>query len=225
VIGASRGIGRETVAAALSAGHTVSAFARHPDSLDIRHPHLKLIRGDVLDPSSVLTAITGQDAVICTLGLQTLKAIGPPIAKRSYILTTGTQNILNAMHQSDVRRLIVVTANGTADSAKNCTPFARLSLHYGLRWLFREKARQEELVRTSGGAWTIIRPSALTNGPETGKFATTPVRAGLFTQVSRRDVAAFIVRILDDPSTYHKAITVSYPPHFGDSLRWIAHTR
>jgi nucleoside-diphosphate-sugar epimerase len=224
VIGASRGIGRETVKAALAAGHTVSAFARHPENIVLKHPNLKLVPGNVMDLQSVTKAISDHDAIVCALGLTTMKAIGPPFAGHTYTLTVGTKNIVTAMAQSSMKRLITVTAISTGDSAQNCTPVAKWALQYGLRWLFQEKERQEQQIMASSTNWTIIRPTALTNGPKTGHLATVPIRAGLLTYVSRADVAAKITQCLDDSSTYHKALTVSYTPRFGDSLRWLKDT-
>src|SRR5207302_10781145 len=68
IIGASGGTGRQLVNQALERGHTVTAFVRDPSRLSIQHPKLKIIKGDVLDYSSVEGAVHGQEAVISALG-------------------------------------------------------------------------------------------------------------------------------------------------------------
>jgi uncharacterized protein YbjT (DUF2867 family) len=221
VIGASKGIGRQTVIAALANGHSVTAFARRPESLKMKHPKLNLQAGNVLDASSVEAAIEGQDVVICVLGLPTLQAIGPPFGKRSLVLSNGTSNILSAMKTRPAQRFICVTAIGTGDSVKQCTPLTRLVLRRGLKWLFKEKDRQEQLIRSSTTNWTIIRPTALTNGPQKGVVVTENVRVGILTQISRADVATMMLKIIDQPKTFKKALVISYPPRIGDSVRWI----
>jgi NAD(P)-dependent dehydrogenase (short-subunit alcohol dehydrogenase family) len=45
IIGASRGIGRETVKAALAAGHSVRALARSAWSIPIQNPGLDKVPG------------------------------------------------------------------------------------------------------------------------------------------------------------------------------------
>jgi putative NADH-flavin reductase len=222
VIGASKGIGREVVKTALARGYMVTAFARHPESLDIQHPKLRLQPGNVLEAVSVFQAIEGHDAVICTLGLPTLSAIGPPLTKRSYVLSHGTQNIIKAMTEVKVKRLICVTAIGAGDSASLCTPFARFILRRGLGWLFHEKDQQERLIEHSQLDWTIIRPTALTNGRAQDYLAGEHLRSGILTHVSRADVAALITKIVDQPESYRKALVVSYPRRLGDSMRWVA---
>ncbi len=224
VIGGSQGIGRQVVSSALAAGHTVTVFSRHPESLDIRHPRLHLQAGTVLNAAIVEEVIINQDAVICTLGLPTLQAIGSPVARHSYVLSEGTNNILQAMARQDVKRFICVTAIGTGDSIYQCTLFARVVLRYGLRWLFKEKDRQEQLIKTSNLAWTIVRPSALTNG-QSGKKSIMKddnLRLGTLTHIARADVAQVIVTLLSQQNSYHKAISLSYAPRLGDSIRWVA---
>lgn len=221
IIGASRGIGRQTVLAALEAGHAVTAFSRHPRNLKLEHPRLRLIAGDVLDLPSVEKAVSGQQAVICTLGLPSLQAMGPPFAKRSYVLSAGTENILEAMKVADVKRFICVTAIGSGDSIRQCTPLTRLILRRGLRWLFKEKGKQEEVVKNSNLRWTIIRPTALTNGRRKVGVMSKNVRSGVLTHISRADVAGFMIENIGQTTSYKKAIAISYPARFGDSIRWI----
>ncbi|MGI9027411.1 MAG: NAD(P)-dependent oxidoreductase, partial [Candidatus Saccharimonadales bacterium] len=188
VIGGSHGVGKKIAERALELGHTVTIFSRNPARVGIEHSNLRLHPGDVLDGQSVKQAVNGQDAVICALGLPTRLAAGPPFAERSYILSGGTNNILQAMTAEGARRFMCVTAIGTGKSVNQCTTVARLSLRVGLRWLFIEKDRQEELIKSSGLDWTIIRPTALTNGRERGAKETKvgeKLRSGILTQVSR----------------------------------------
>ncbi len=220
VVGGSRGLGKQTVKMALQDGHEVTAFSRNPSSLNIDHPKLSLHSGNVLEMSSLEKAIQGHDAVICALGLPTLKAIGPPFAKRSYVLSKGTENILKVMDSSGIKRFICVTAIGTRESAKQCTPVARFIFRYGLRWLFKEKDRQEKLIENSATDWTIIRPTALTNGRKKGSIVTKNFRSGILTHVSRPDVADVMIDIVDKPGAYKKALIVTYQRRVGDSIRW-----
>src|SRR2546423_8818607 len=73
VVGASRGTGRQAMQQALAAGHTVVALARDPARIDVPPDvpaqRLSVVRGDVLDPSSLAPAMADRDAVISTLGV------------------------------------------------------------------------------------------------------------------------------------------------------------
>ena len=62
------------------------------------------------------------------------------------------------------------------------------------------KAAAEEDLRARDLDWTILRPGGLTDDPPSGKVAlgTPPLPRG---QVSRADVAAVILTLLDEPGT------------------------
>ena len=212
VIGASRGIGKELASQGEAAGHEVVAFSRSGPGY----------KGDVKDFESIADALAGCDAVAITLGLPAVKAIGPPLARRSNTLSRGTENVIKAMRQLGVKRLICVTAIGAGESFNDCTLITKLVLRYGLRWLFKEKEAQEKLIKESGLEWTIIRPTALTNGPGRKPAVAEKLPSGLLTHVSRKDVARVILTKLKDADSLNKALTVSYKPRFGDSVRWVA---
>lgn len=223
VVGGSRGIGRQTVIQALEDGHMVIVFSRNPSVLDISHANLRLQAGNVVDNLSLKEAMSDCDTVICTLGLSAREAIGPPFSKASHVLSEGTKSILSAMNKAQVKRLICVTAIGTRDSAAQCSLMARLILRRGLRWQYKEKDLQESLIESSEGInWTIIRPTLLTNGRKKDAALNNNIRAGLFAHVSRADVAAIMLSLINQESAYSKALIVSYPPKFGDSLRCLA---
>jgi putative NADH-flavin reductase len=221
VIGASKGIGLATVESLLHAGHDVTAFSRHASDMKIKNKRLKLIDGNVLDKRILEQAIKGQDAVICTLGLPTRYAIGPPFALRSYVLSEGTENIIVTMERLHTKRLLCVTAIGSGDSAKSCTAIALHGLRIGLRWLFKEKDNQDALIRSSSLDWTIIQPTALTNSDTHRQKDNGKGTYGILSHISRMDVAKEMTKIVGDRSTYKKAIILSYQPRFGDTVRWV----
>ena len=70
VIGASRGIGLETVRAALRAGQSVRALARSAASIPIQDAGLDKLSGDALDRDTIQNALQGVEVVIQTLGVE-----------------------------------------------------------------------------------------------------------------------------------------------------------
>jgi len=69
IVGASRGIGIETVRLALKVGHSVRALARSATSIRLHDPRLEKLDGDALDQHTIERALAGTDAVIQTLGV------------------------------------------------------------------------------------------------------------------------------------------------------------
>ena len=74
VMGASCGIGLETVKPGLRAGHSVRALARSAASIAIQDAALENVSGDALDSDMIRDALQGIDAAIQTLGID----ISPP---------------------------------------------------------------------------------------------------------------------------------------------------
>lgn len=206
VVGATGGTGRELVKQALEHGHSVTAFARNPVDMKMQHERLSVVPGNVLDPSSVETAVKGQDAVLSALGHK--RWIVP-----SSILSKGTRNIVDAMTRHGVRRLVCETSLGVGDSR------GRLGLYYTLFvipvivfFYFRDKKKQEEVVTDSKLDWVIVRPGRLTNGRKRGAYRHGPkIGNYLWTvAVSRADVADFMLRQLDDDTYLRQAVAVAY---------------
>ena len=106
IIGASRGIGLETVKAALKAGHSVRALARSARRIRIDHPKLEKMAGDALEMATVKRALTGVDAIIQSLGV----SVGPEIIlKPTRLFSKATRVLVAAMEEAHVKRLICVT--------------------------------------------------------------------------------------------------------------------
>jgi uncharacterized protein YbjT (DUF2867 family) len=164
IIGASRGIGLETVKAALAAGHRVRAFARSAASIPVADPRLEIFAGDALDRNSVTRSLVGMDAVVQVLGLTP----GPAYLTGTQLFSTATRILVDAMAASGPRRLVVVTGLGAGDSrpslgALYAIPFALL-----LKRIYDDKDVQERIVRSSPLDWTILRPGILQDGPASG---------------------------------------------------------
>jgi len=205
IFGATGTVGREVVQQALEQGHTVTAFARRLNKLEMQHPQLNLAQGDVMDALAVEQAIRGQDAVVCVLGSgKTLK---------STIRSEGTQQIIQAMEAVGVRRLICLSTLGMGDSWSNLDFYWKyIMFGFILRQVFADHERQEALVRNSNLNWTIVRPGALTDGPRTGHYrhGFPSTARDIILQISRADVADFILKQLSDQSSLYQTPSLSY---------------
>jgi putative NADH-flavin reductase len=120
IFGATGKTGKELVAQALDQGHEVTSLVRDPARLTVEDERLTLVVGNVLDPTCVAQAVQGQDAVICALGA------GSDL-KKSTVRTTGTINIIRAMQENNVKRLLVVSAMGVGESWDSLSLFINSS--------------------------------------------------------------------------------------------------
>lgn len=205
IIGATGGTGRAIVRQALEEGHRVSAFARNPARVKERHERLTVVKGDVLDPRSLDAAVPGHDAVLSALGHK--RWVLP-----NRILSDGTSNLIAAMERHGVRRLVCETTLGIGDTR------GRMGLYYTLFvipviiWFyFRDKERQEALIRASALDWTIVRPGQLTNGRKRDGYRHgSGIGNYLWTvRISRESVADFMLRQLTDDAYLRKSPSVA----------------
>lgn len=82
-------------------------------------------------------------------------------------------------------------------------------VHAMLRDVMDDKVLQEAAITGSAAQWTIVRPVKLSNGPARGRVkAGERLRWHLLSSVTRADVAAFMLSLLTDRGSFHRALTV-----------------
>ena len=103
VSGATGNVGRLVVEQALARGHEVVALARNPQNLQREHPNLTTGAVDILDAQTLKPWLQGVDAVISTVGIGTSKT-------PTTLYSAGTKNLLDAMQEHGVSRLVVISS-------------------------------------------------------------------------------------------------------------------
>jgi putative NADH-flavin reductase len=197
VIGASRGIGLETVKAAILAGHSVRALARSAARIPLNNVALDIISGDALDSDTIRNALQNIDVVIQTLGVDISTRA---ILERTTLFSQTTRILVDAMKAAGVKRFIAVTGLGAGDSrGHGGLIYDAVIFPLLLKRVYDDKDVQEWIIRSSGLDWTIVRPGLLTNGPATGRYRVlTMPQEWRFGRISRADVADFLIRQVED---------------------------
>ena len=72
-----------------------------------------------------------------------------------------------------------------------------------------DSSEHARLVRASGLDWTIVRVPMLTDAPATGQFKTGMVGINDGMRIGRSDVAAFMLKMLEDRSYIHSSPVIS----------------
>lgn len=201
VFGATGGTGREIVSQALAAGYEVTVLVRDPAKLSLSHDKLYLVIGDVLNAEKVEETLAGSEAVCCSLG----NTANNP----DFVVSDGTRNIIDCMIKQDIKRLVVVSALGVGDSHDQVALSFKMIMKTVLRKAYEDKERQEQMVRESDLDWIIVRPGGLTNGPATGEYQFGLDPAIGSGQVSRADVAAFVLQQLTDDTFLHQTPAIA----------------
>jgi putative NADH-flavin reductase len=194
VFGATGTTGSAVVERALECGYAVTAFVRNPEKVTTQHPNLTVVQGDVLDPATVERAMPGHDAVVSALGA----------GMNGTVRSEGTRNIIRAMEQAHVPRLVAQSTLGVGESRANLNAYWKYIM-FGLllRRAYADHIQQEQYITHSHLDWTIVRPAALTQGERTGTYrhGFAGTAKDLTLEISTADVADFMVQQVED-TTY-----------------------
>lgn len=140
ITGGTGFVGGHLIDAALAAGHQVKALARREQP---PRDGVEWIAGDLADRASLHRLVTDAEAVLHVAGV--LTATDAAAFDKGNV--EGTLQMLAAATAGGVHRFIQVSSLAAREP--------KLSL-YGA-----SKARAEELVRSSGLDWAIVRPPAV----------------------------------------------------------------
>ena len=204
IFGATGGTGQELVKQSLEKGYNVSVFVRKDASkLGKLADKVTVFVGDVLDIISVKAAMPGQNAI--------LVALGTIPGKKNEVLSMGTNNIVKAMQNSHVKRLVVETGAGLLENKEALPAMWRITFNMPpMNTMFKDKIKQEQAIRDSKLDWTIVRPVNLTNGPLTSDYLTGEIiDLKLSSTVSRANVANLMVKQVESTDSISKALLIS----------------
>lgn len=210
LFGATRNTGWHIARLAGERGEKIAAMVREgSDASGLNKLGVRVLEGDAFEVDDCIQAIdqASPRRVVSLMG-----------GKNGYgrrVCGEGNINVIRALENSGpVERFVLVTSMGCGEQ------FARLNENVKrfLGEALLAKTEAEDYLRLSGLPWTIVRPGGLNNEPATGSFclldAPEPNRQGY---VSREDVAAAVLKILDDADYLYRATTVQCDLPIGEA--------
>lgn len=206
VFGANGPTGRLITSQAVEAGHEVTAVTRRPDDFPLRHEQLRVVGADVHDSAAVEAAVSGQDAVLSSLGV-------PYTRQPVTVYSAGVGNIAAAMTRHGVCRLVCVSSSLTDPDLGPHGGFfvdkvAGPIVAYFGRTLYADMARMETLVKESTLDWTIMRPSGLFETQSVTDYRMAPDYLNA-SYTSRADLASAMLHQLDSDEYLRKACAIA----------------
>ena len=156
ILGANGAIGKLTTERALARGWRVKAYIRRAHALDINHPNLQIVIGNLDDTEKIKQLIRGADVVV--------SALGPVLAKSRKVtnlpIADAHELIIKLMTELKVKRFITLgtpTIKAKEDRKQLITwlpgSMAKLIFPTG----YQEMKRIEKLVKNSSLDWTVVR--------------------------------------------------------------------
>ena len=206
IFGGTGESGLRTINRLLEAGYEVTAFARSPEKIGITHRNLRTVKGELSDYNTIERAIKNAAAVISLLG--------PNAKSKKLSVSQGTRNIIKAMENNGVKRLIATATPSFQDSNDKFQfgfTIGRMIVKIFLKEVYGDICETGSIVVKSNLDWTLLRLPMLSKKAGTGKISAGYTGDGtvkLFS-LSREDLAIFIIKQLEDRFYIHKAPVIS----------------
>jgi putative NADH-flavin reductase len=202
VIGATGGTGRHLVRRLLERGDSVRALARKPADVTERHERLEVAQGDARDAASIDRAVQGVDAVVV--------AFGPRSLKKDDVQETLARSLAPALRKHGVKRLVNLSAWGAGDSAAKAGLLFAVIRNTVLRHVYADKERGEAILLDPSLDYVNVRPGRLLDSPARGGVKASLEGTGLKKELTRDDLAAFMIEQLHSDTWLKKSPLVGY---------------
>jgi uncharacterized protein YbjT (DUF2867 family) len=201
VVGGTGLLGGRVVTALLSGGKQVRALVRPAsDAAALEQAGVQIVRGDMMDPPSLLRAMDGVDAVVTTAAGYTRHSKGDT----SQIDTVGNRNLVDAAHRAGIRRF-VLTSILTCDQTPQVP-------HFWHKKLVEDRLAEQDVPFVS------LRPGAFLDG--ISQMGGDPFAKGRLmwagsptiplTFVDTHDVAAYLAEAVDAPDVDGECIDIGW---------------
>lgn len=185
ILGANGSIAKQVISILNKKGNfRLTLYLRDCNSLDKKDSSgQEIIEGDILDYPKLKSAIHGKDIVYANLAGE---------------LEAMAKNIVNAMLESGVKRVIFISSIGIYDVP--------------LRPVLQPYRKATDIFESSGLEYTILRPTWFTNDDEIDFETTKKGELEKGSVVSRKSIATFISKIIESPGKYiHENLGINKP--------------
>lgn len=203
IVGATGGIGQHVLLHAVAYGHTVRVLARDASQVELPD-RVTIIEGDVRDADALERLLDGVQVVVSCLGTRRREA--PVVAE-------GTAALLDAMDALQIPRLIWISAIGVGNSrpqlVRMSKVFAWIIQPLLLRAAYADLEEAERIVRKRRSRTAVtVRPAGLSNKPGARNWRQGDHTVRVGATIARADVAAFMVKAIDDTQWDGQAVSL-----------------
>lgn len=200
VAGATGETGRRIVQELVQRNIPVRALVRNPEKArQILPSEAELVVGDVLQPETLRAAIEGCTVLLSATGAApSFDPTGP--YKVDY---EGTKNLVDVAKAAGIEQFVMVSSL--------CT--SQLFHPLNLFWLILVwKKQAEDYLRTSGLAYTIVRPGGLKNDDNQDGIVMAQADQLFDGSIPRTKVAQVCVEALFQPAARQKVVEIVAKP-------------
>lgn len=191
ILGASGGVGGRIVDLLLEQGADLACQTRSAEKLTSIADEVAVHAFDPRDAAALAEFVSGVDAVIFALGLDSLG--------KTTLFSDTTAALIPAMEAAGVKRLIAITGVGAGETrGHGGFLYDRIIYPLFTRHRYQDKDRQEALIEGSALDWTILRPAPFTDTSAGPLQVLTEIGPDTkLTAITRDEVARFVVEELE----------------------------
>ncbi|PEJ40166.1 NADH-flavin reductase [Bacillus wiedmannii] len=187
ILGANGKVGKFLVNETLKKGYQVKILTRNSNNMTITNENLETIIGDARDFSSIRELLKGCRAVI--------NAVGQP-KNESYIFSTVTKHILEAMKEFEIKRYILISGGSldvTGDQKGIVNKIGATLFKAFLSKMMQDKYKELQTIQGSDVDWTIVRLPFVMEGKSIGNIKESLVdMPGI--KIQNSDIAPFVIK-------------------------------
>ena len=187
ILGANGKVGKFLVTEALEKGYQVKVLTRNSENMTITNENIEVIIGDARDFSSIRKLLKGCRAVI--------NAVGQP-KNESYIFSTVSKHILEAMKEFEIKRYILVSGGSltaAGDQKGIVNKIGATLFKVFLPKMMQDKYEELQIIQSSEVDWTIVRLPFVIEGNGIGNIKESLVdMPGI--KIQNGDIAPFVIK-------------------------------
>lgn len=156
ITGAGGFLGKALLEALAAAGHRVRGMAHRETNPAAGAPGVEWVRGDVNDPASIATAVSGVDVVFHLAGIRR----APVRETFLRVNAEGTRTVCDASCRSGVRRLVLAGSLAAVGPSRPERPHVESDPFAPEEWYGESKAEAERIAFAHSGRLevTVARP-------------------------------------------------------------------
>ncbi len=212
LLGGTGRTGKLALDIACKKGFEVNCLVRDELRVSRKDRNIKLFLGSPENQEILDQAMQGCNAIISALNVsRTSDFPWARLRTPKTFLSDTMKSLIPLAEKHSIKRIVVCSAWGVSDSREELPGWFRWFVdnsNIGAAYLDHE--RQENLLKASGLAWTIVRPSGLTNSKKEQKiiesYGNEPKPK---LTISRRSVATYMVEALDNDALIRKMPVIS----------------
>lgn len=203
IFGATDKTGRQLITHAMAKGWHVRAFARNANEFierELRSENFVAIKGYIFDEVDVLKAVTGADAILCSVG----QSFDGTEKSRSL----GMKNIIAQMEKAGVSRLVSVASRGILPDGYGGLVMDRKDFDVKYIPITLEYKQAYNYLKESTLDWTLVCVPPIILGDADNHFVTKSEKSVEGDHISAGNLALFMIQEVDRKEYVKKRVAI-----------------